>query len=321
MPLQAVVLELDAPEADALSDACFEAGALSVSIDDPLAGTPDEVAVYGEPGNEKPGNENGWPRPEDAETLPGQAEGGWPRLRLQVLLAETADARRFVEEASRAAGLAAPPAYQVELLADDDWVKKTQAQFQPIRISARLWIVPSWHAAPDPAAINILLDPGAAFGTGSHPTTQLCLRWLEAHVTGGDTVLDYGCGSGILAIAAARLGAGRVAGVDIDPAAVEAARANAQRNGVAVTFFGSAASDFAAADFRADILVANILTNPLKLLAPVLAARVRPGGLIALSGVLTEQAADTMRAYAPWFDFEPAAGQEGWVCLSGRRRA
>ena len=312
MPLQCLILELDAPEADALSDACFEAGALSVSMDDPLAGTPDEVPLYDEPS---------WPTGKHAEDLPDmpgvRGEGGWPRLRLTVLLAEDTDAQDFVRQASRAAGLAAAPAYRVETLPDDDWVKKTQAQFQPIRISERLWIVPSWHDAPDPAAINLRLDPGAAFGTGSHPTTQLCLRWLEDKLAGGEAVLDYGCGSGILAIAAALLGATQVAGVDIDAAAVEAARENARINGVQAEF--TAGSQPLA--FDADVLVANILANPLQVLAPVLARHVRPGGVMALSGVLKDQAEDTMRAYSSWFDFEPVAELEGWVCLSGRRKA
>jgi len=313
MPLQCLILELDAPEANALSDACFEAGALSVSMDDPLAGTPDEVPLYDEPMYETE-----WPVGQHAEELPGlPAKSGWPRLRLTVLLDEQTDAREFVENASLAAGRDTAPTYRVETLPDDDWVKKTQAQFQPIRISERLWIVPSWHDAPDPTAVNLRLDPGAAFGTGSHPTTQLCLRWLEDKLAGGESVLDYGCGSGILAIAAALLGAARVAGVDIDAAAVEAARDNARINGVQAEFTASSQP----LAFDADVLVANILANPLQVLAPVLARHVRPGGVMALSGVLKDQAEDTMRAYAPWFDFEPVIELEGWVCLSGRRKA
>ena len=305
MPLQCLVLELDADEANALSDACFDAGALSVSADDPLAGTADEVPMYGEPGS----IENAWSGLDGPET--------WPRQRLSVMLDATTDAGTFMAAAAIAAGLAQTPAFTVEAVADDDWVRKTQEQFQPIRISERLWIVPSWHAAPDTGAINIALDPGVAFGTGSHPTTQLCLHWLERHVSGGECVLDYGCGSGILAIAAARLGAGRVVGVDIDAAAVLAARDNALRNNVGAEFLGVGET----IAIEADMLVANILSNPLKMLAPALARYVRPGGVMALSGVLSAQASEVMQAYQTWFEFEPPRELEGWVCLSGRRKA
>ena len=305
MTLKCLVIELDADQANALSDACFDAGALSVSAEDPLAGTPDEIPMYGEPGLK----DSNWPDPDDPET--------WPRLRLSVLLEESTDAAQFIATAAQVAGLAAAPSFRVEAVPDDDWVRKTQAQFQPIRISDRLWIVPSWHEQPDSAAINIELDPGVAFGTGSHPTTQLCLQWLEGHVTPGASVLDYGCGSGILAIAALRLGAGRVVGVDIDPAAVLAARDNAERNRVQATFIDVSET----LSIEADILVANILSNPLKMLAPALSRHVRPAGIMALSGVLAAQAEEVMDVYRTWFDFEPPRELEGWVCLSGRRKA
>jgi len=175
--------------------------------------------------------------------------------------------------------------------------------------------VPSWHESPDPAAINLILDPGMAFGTGSHPTTRLCLEWLERHVTAGCSVLDYGCGSGILAIAAARLGAGPVAGVDIDPQAVEAARANAERNGVAALFADSA--EPVAGEY--DVVVANILSNPLRVLAPAICAHVRPGGRLALSGILREQVDEIIAIYAQWIPLQVADAREDWVCLSGIR--
>ena len=305
MTLKSLIFELDAEEANALSDACFDAGALSVSADDPLVGTPDEVPMYGEPGMK----EAAWPNTDDPAT--------WPRQRLTILLDEATDAAAFMADAARAAGLAAAPAFRIEAVPDDDWVRKTQAQFQPIRISDRLWIVPSWHEQPDSNAINIELDPGVAFGTGSHPTTQLCLQWLERRVQGGESVLDYGCGSGILAIAAARLGAGRVVGVDIDPAAVAAARDNAGRNHVAAEFLDVATT----LSIEADMLVANILSNPLKMLAPALSRHVRPGGIMALSGVLAAQAEEVMDIYRAWFEFEPPRELEGWVCLSGQRKA
>jgi ribosomal protein L11 methyltransferase len=177
--------------------------------------------------------------------------------------------------------------------------------------------VPTWHAAPDPAAVNIALDPGLAFGTGSHPTTRLCLAWLDENLAGGERVLDYGCGSGILAIAAAKLGAAAVAGVDIDPQAIQAARDNAARNHIAAEFFLPGA----APDFQADVVVANILTNPLKLLAPALAAACRPGGRIVLSGILSPQADDVASVYGQWFAMDERRDEDGWACLGGTRRA
>jgi ribosomal protein L11 methyltransferase len=199
---------------------------------------------------------------------------------------------------------------------DADWVRLTQSQFQPLQITPRLWVVPSWHAPPDPAAINIVLDPGVAFGTGAHPTTRLCLRWLDAVVTPDADILDYGCGSGILAIAAMKLGARSARGIDIDPQAVLAARDNAERNGVTVNF--SVTTDAPAAPAR--IVVANILANPLTVLAPLLTRLTRPGGRIALSGILAEQAQSVVDAYAGNFAMQPAATDEGWVLLTGIRR-
>ncbi|MBL8403990.1 MAG: 50S ribosomal protein L11 methyltransferase, partial [Dechloromonas sp.] len=224
-----------------------------------------------------------------------------------------ADAAAVLGEAARAIGLAATPAFSIEALAEQNWVQLTQSQFDPIRVSERLWIVPSWHESPDPAAINLILDPGMAFGTGSHPTTRLCLEWLERNVSAGDTVLDYGCGSGILAIAAARLGAAHVAGVDIDPQAVEAAKANAERNGVTALFADSAAP--VAGEY--DVVVANILSNPLRVLAPAICAHVRAGGRLALSGILREQADEIVAIYAPWIPLQVADLREDWVCLAG----
>jgi ribosomal protein L11 methyltransferase len=209
-------------------------------------------------------------------------------------------------------------------LEESDWVRLTQSQFDPIRISQRLWIVPTWHTPTDPTAINIALDPGLAFGTGSHPTTRLCLRWLDANIKGGESVLDYGCGSGILAIAAIKLGSGSAIGVDLDAQAVVASRDNALANQVRADFYlpeacpelgrrGVSLSQY-------DVVVANILTNPLRALAPLLAGATKTGGRIVLSGILAEQAEEVMRIYAQWFDLAPAVLEDGWCCLSGAKR-
>jgi ribosomal protein L11 methyltransferase len=233
--------------------------------------------------------------------------------RVIALLEADADVAALLADAVAMIGLAEVPAYSIEAVAEQNWVQLTQSQFDPIKVSDRLWIVPSWHESPDPAAINLILDPGMAFGTGSHPTTRLCLEWLEGNVTESSTLLDYGCGSGILAIAAARLGAGRVAGVDIDPQAVESARANAERNGVVALFADSAQP--VAGEY--DLVVANILSNPLRVLAPAICAHVRSGGRLALSGILREQAEEIIGIYAQWLPMKVADTREDWVCLSG----
>jgi ribosomal protein L11 methyltransferase len=233
------------------------------------------------------------------------------------LLPPDADANAVLAGALAEAGCSALEAAAVDLLEDTDWVRETQRQFEPIRAGERVWIVPTWHEAPDPGAVNIVLDPGAAFGTGSHPTTRLVLAWLEREVRGGETVLDYGCGSGILAIAAMKLGAARATGVDIDPLALAAARYNASANAVALEVL---AADAPLA-LDADLTVANILANPLRMLAPLLASHTRPGGRIALSGILAAQADEVMAAYAPFFAMAPAGAEGGWVCLAGTRRA
>jgi ribosomal protein L11 methyltransferase len=220
-----------------------------------------------------------------------------------------------MQAATAALGLANVPDFALGRVEEENWVALTQAQFDPIRISGRLWIVPSWHEAPDPTAINLLLDPGMAFGTGSHPTTRLCLEWLERAQPEGKTLLDYGCGSGILAIAAAKLGAATVAGVDIDPQAITAARANAEKNGVTAQF--DVSTEALAGQY--DLVIANILANPLRVLAPALCGHVRSGGSLALSGILEAQAAEIIDIYAPWIPLAIADVQEGWVCLAGQR--
>jgi ribosomal protein L11 methyltransferase len=214
-------------------------------------------------------------------------------------------------------GLERLPEHRIETLADNDWVRLTQSQFEPIPISPRLWIVPTWHTPSDSNAINIVLDPGLAFGTGSHPTTRLCLRWLDTKLQGGESVLDYGCGSGILAIAAIKLGAARAVGVDVDSQAVIASRDNAIANQIKDALF-YLPDDAPQSSY--DLVVANILTNPLRMLAPLLAKMTRSGGRIVLSGILEAQAEDVMNIYQQWFDLNTPIFEEGWSCLSGSKR-
>jgi ribosomal protein L11 methyltransferase len=282
--------------AEALSEALTELGALSVSIDDAAAGTPDEQPIFGEPG-----------MPE---------ESLWASCAVSALFPADTNPNITADAASKAAGFKAVPSFTVEIIPESDWVRVTQAQFDPICISPRLWIVPTWHEPPESHAINIRLDPGVAFGTGSHPTTKLCLQWLEDHIRGDETVLDYGCGSGILAIVAKKLGAAHVIGIDIDSQAVEAARQNALANNAECEFRlpdeGTAVT--------AEITVANILSNPLKLLAPLLAKRTAADGRIVLSGILAPQATEVMAYYEPWFKMEVYKEDNGWVCLEGRKR-
>jgi ribosomal protein L11 methyltransferase len=294
MPWQSVRILVDSKIAEPLSDALIEVGALSVSLEDADAGTVDETPLFGEPD---------YPTAEL-----------WANSIALALFETGADVASLLAAAAKQANVALPD-YTIDTVADEDWVRLTQSQFDPIPISPRLWIVPTWHTAPDTSAINLKLDPGLAFGTGSHPTTRLCLRWLDTELAGGETLLDYGCGSGILAIAAIKLGAGVVDGVDIDPQAVTSARDNAALNTVQANF----CLPNELADAQYDVVVANILTNPLKAMAAMLAGRVLSGGRLVLSGILVEQAQDVIDIYALWFDFEPPVADEGWVRLAGRR--
>lgn len=292
-----LIVDTDAGHAEALSDALLAHGALSVDLLDADADTPDEQAIFGEPGEPPP--------------------GVWQHNRISALLNADSDAVAILRAAANGIGLVQLPEYRIETLADNDWVRLTQAQFEPIPISDRLWIVPTWHAPANPDAINITLDPGLAFGTGSHPTTRLCLRWLDSHLQGGEHLLDYGCGSGILAIAALKLGAARAVGVDVDAQAVTASRDNAIANHVEnVQFY----QPNAAPKGTYDLVIANILTNPLRMLAPLLAEATRQGGQIVLSGILEAQAQDVMNIYQQWFDMNKPVFEDGWSCLSGLKR-
>ncbi|GGE32605.1 ribosomal protein L11 methyltransferase [Halopseudomonas oceani] len=211
------------------------------------------------------------------------------------------------------------PPHELEKIEDQDWERSWMDNFHPMRFGERLWIVPSWHAAPEPNAVNLLLDPGLAFGTGTHPTTALCLQWLDAQQLQGKTLIDFGCGSGILAIAGLLLGAEHALGTDIDIQALEASRDNARRNQIADERFDLYLPE-QMPDAPADVLVANILAGPLVSLAPRLASLVKPGGLLALSGILAEQTDEILEAYNNDFELDPVANQDGWIRVSGRRR-
>lgn len=294
MPYRALSFDVPALTVERWADALLAAGAISVEVADALAGTPTETPLYGDVG--------------ESEL--------WPLNRLCALFDAGFDVEAALASAATLVDEAAP-AHSLSAIADVDWVRETQAQFAPLRVTDGLWIVPSWRDPVDPGAVNLRLDPGVAFGTGSHPTTVLCLRWLAENVSRRASVLDYGCGSGILAIAAAKLGAGRVAGIDIDPQALAASRANAVANDVVADF--SLPGELPAQAF--DIVVANILANPLELLAPLLARRVRAGGHVVLSGILEAQAKRVAVAYRQWFNIAPWGSAEGWVGLVGVRLA
>ena len=287
MSWQRVSLVVAGEHAHALVEEMEAAGAISTDLSDADFGTTEEHEWFAEPGAE---------------------EALWPRCRLVALFPEAADVDALLAVPSITAA-------SLDRLEDQDWVKLTQRQFEPMRVGERLWIVPTWHEPPQPGEINVVLDPGAAFGTGSHPTTRLCLAWLERNVRGGESVLDYGCGSGILAIAAMRLGAASAVAVDVDPLALEAARYNSERNRVAVDVRDAQAE----LDLRARLTVANILANPLRMLAPAIAAHTEAGGSIALSGILATQAAGVIEAYAPWARLTVDAEEAGWVLLAGPR--
>lgn len=294
-----LVVELAQTDAQALSDILLELGALSVTLEDAHADTLDEKPLFGEPGYEP-------------------TQGAWQLSRLSVLIAESDEAGLLLSAAACQLGLASLPPFQVREVPQQDWVQLTQAQFEPIPIGQRIWVVPSWHTLPSSApkdALLLALDPGLAFGTGSHPTTRLCMEWLEATVTAGHTVLDYGCGSGILAILAKKCGAAHVVGVDIDPQAIAAARRNSEQNQADVLYH--LPDEAQATQF--DLVIANILANPLKQMAARLCANLRPGGQLALSGILEHQVDELIPYYARWLKLSVWRAAEGWVCLTGQR--
>ncbi|MFG0582376.1 Ribosomal protein L11 methyltransferase [Pseudomonas sp. THAF187a] len=292
MPWLQVRLAITPEQAETYEDALLEVGAVSVTFMDA-----EDQPIF-EP---------------DLGTTPL-----WSHTHLLALFEADTDETALLAHLQLLCG-GALPEHQVERIEDQDWERSWMDNFQPMRFGRRLWIVPSWHAAPEPQAVNLLLDPGLAFGTGTHPTTALCLEWLDGQQLEGCSVIDFGCGSGILAIAALLLGAPQAVGTDIDPQALEASRDNASRNGIDPARFPV----YLPADMpqqQADVVVANILAGPLVALAAQITTLVRGGGRLALSGILAEQAEEVRAAYAEAFDLDPTAVKDGWVRISGVKR-
>ncbi len=287
-------LVLMAPESriEDLGDALEALDALSVSVEDADAATDAEQALFGEPGMPAP-------------------KAGWQRSRVVALFQQEAQAREAIDLLTPQDFFAGCEVIGVRPVADQDWVRLTQSQFAPVEITPSFWIVPSWHEPPAEAERVIRLDPGLAFGTGTHPTTRMCLRWIAQRDLSGQRVLDYGCGSGILAIGAAKHGAAEIVAVDIDPAAVESTQINAANNHVSLlTGLPEAATGLF------NVVLANILATPLKVLAPLLCAHVQAGGHLVLAGILERQADELKAAYAPWLALEVSDSEDGWILMT-----
>lgn len=302
--MREIVLMCAELEAEHVSDVLLELGVLSVSVEDADENTDQEQALYGEPGLEP-------------EVL------AWRRNRVVALLPEGLDAAEVVLELKEQVVIDLDNNDWIEReVPDTDWVRLTQSQFGPIEVGEKILIVPSWHADDDISKqaqadhkVCIQLDPGLAFGTGSHATTHLCLEWLAEHLQAGQSVLDYGCGSGILAIAAKKLGAAQTDGVDVDQQAVLSTQANAENNNVVV----NAMLPGELTEGQYDVVVANILSNPLKILAPMLSNRVKPGGYLILAGVFEWQTPEMKDAYKEFVSLQPWRDREGWVCLVAQK--
>jgi ribosomal protein L11 methyltransferase len=279
-----------------ISDALFELGAISVDVSDAEVGTTNETPIFMEPGEEY--------------TL------SWGLNRISSMFADTCEPEIILNDLVKQIPGLRIVEHTSTRVGEQDWVRLTQSQFSVIEISNCLRILPSWVSSVDKNGVEIILDPGLAFGTGSHPTTKLCLSWLEKNISGGEVLMDYGCGSGILAIAAKKLGAAQVFGIDIDENAIDASRYNAERNNVSISFFN--AENRISGMY--DVVVANILSNPLKALAPLLASLVRSNGRIVLSGILAEQESAVWNEYASWFEKQEVFFDDGWCCLIGLKR-
>jgi ribosomal protein L11 methyltransferase len=292
-------LSLMCPEdrVETLSDALDELDALSVSVEDADAQTDAEQALFGEPG---------MPPPKD----------GWQRSRIQALFASEDLATEAATLLAAQEFFAGCTVLSIAPVQDQDWVRLTQSQFTPVEITPEFWIVPTWHEPPAQALHVIRLDPGLAFGTGTHPTTRMCLRWIARNQVAGQRVLDYGCGSGILAIGAAKYGAAQIDAVDIDEAAVESTVLNALANDASLN---AGLPDKASGAYQT--VLANILASPLKVLAPLLASHVAPGGSLVLAGILERQADELKEAYLPWCGLEVSDREDGWILMTARLSA
>ena len=277
--------------ADNFSDFVLENGAISASIQDQNLNKNNEEIIFGEPHN--------WP------------QQFWEHTQINALFRNLNEAKKALKKLEKKFSIKL--SVEFKEVQDEDWVKKTQDQFHPISINNKLWIIPTWHDVVDKNAINLILDPGLAFGTGSHPTTYLCIEWLINNIQKKSAVLDYGCGSGILSICAKKLGADEVLGVDIDPQAISASIYNSQKNKVLIEFSNTKKTT----KFKADIIVANILSSALKVLAPVLASYCKKNGKIALSGILRNQEKEITDIYSKWFSMKKSSYKDEWVCLSG----
>ncbi|MDN6884391.1 50S ribosomal protein L11 methyltransferase [Variovorax sp. CAN2819] len=293
-------LRLMAPEdrVETLCEALDALDALSVSVEDADAQTDAEQALFGEPGMPPP--KEGWQRSRVIALFPDEAQA---RDAASVLALQD-----FFDEGCEVLGIATVP--------EQDWVRLTQSQFAPVEVTPEFWIVPTWHEPPEQAKQVIRLDPGLAFGTGTHPTTRMCLRWIATHGEGalaGKRVLDYGCGSGILAIGAAKFGSTDIDAVDIDEAAVSSTVLNAEANGVKLK---AGLPDAARGEY--DIVLANILATPLKLLAPLLRGHVKAGGSLVMAGILERQADELKEAYAPYAALEVSDSEDGWILMTAR---
>jgi ribosomal protein L11 methyltransferase len=296
--LHELILICGEDDVETVSDALMELDALAVSVEDADADTPTEQALFGEPGMPAP-------------------RGGWQRSVVRALFPSELEATECATLVLSQDWAANVHVQTIQAVAEQDWVRLTQSQFTPVEITPEFWIVPSWHQAPEQAKQVMRLDPGLAFGTGTHPTTRMCLRWIAQHAALSPTwtrVLDYGCGSGILAIGAALHGARNIDAVDIDPAAIQATTANALANDVSLA---AALPDAASGEYP--LVLANILATPLKLLAPLLCAHLAAGGHLILAGILARQADELKEAYAPWVKLEVSDEEEGWILMSTQR--
>ncbi len=297
MSMFELVLLAPVDSVEVLSEALDALDALSVSVEDADAQTPAEQALFGEPGMPPP-------------------KAGWERSRVVSLFATEALARDAASVLAAQDFFAGCQPIAIQAVPEQDWVRLTQTQFTPVEITPEFWIVPTWHEPPAQARQLIRLDPGLAFGTGTHPTTRMCLRWIAGQGAAGKPlgrVLDYGCGSGILAIGAAKFGAVEIDAVDIDEAAVQSTLANAEANHVKLQ---AGLPDKAVGSYQT--VLANILATPLKVLAPLLCAHVAPGGSLVLAGILERQAEELKAAYAPWCQLEVTDQEDGWILMTAR---